>query len=293
MSVILCENVTKSKKLYNFSFNFLDKKIYGILGKNDSGKDILLDILACNTSYNSGCVYLDGNKLSKKREHKNKICYISKDTSYPKNMPVKNLFKYMNRIYPKWDNYYAYTLCDYFNIDCNKTWKQQPSYKKHLVIGICALASRANITIIDDPIFDSDMKVRYDFYNQLYLHKERYPRTIIISTEKVDDISFLFDRILFLDKGKLIDFFNIPDFENFKLLTGKTEVLMPLINDIKIIGKEERNGTLSVCVYKNLSKDDRRKFQKYLVEITDVSIEKLFVFLTNLKDHRDAKIELF
>ena len=68
---------------------------------------------------------------------------------------------------------------------------------------------------------------------------------------------------------------------------------MPLINDIKIIGKEERNGTLSVCVYKNLSKDDRRKFQKYLVEITDVSIEKLFVFLTNLKDHRDAKIELF
>lgn len=293
MSVILCENVSKNKKLNNFSFNFLDKKTYAILGKSDSGKDVLLDILAANTSYNSGNVYLDGNKLSKRRECKNKICYINKNTSYPSNLLIKNLFKYMNRTFPKWDNYYAYNLCKFFNIDYSKTWKQMPPYKRHLIIGICALASRANITIIDDPVFDADMKIRYDFYNQLYLHKERYPRTIILSTEKVDDISFLLDRVLFLDKGKLIDFFNLPDFEDFKLLTGKTEVLLPLLNDIKIIGKEERNGTLSVCIYKNLSKDDRRKFQKYLIDITDISIEKLFVFLTTLKDHRDAKVELF
>lgn len=292
MSVLLCENVTKNNKIYNFSFNFLDKNTYAILGKNDSNKTTLFNILSSKTPYDSGHIWLDGNDLF--LEANNRICYIKKNTRFSKTSFISNIFNRLSKKYPKWDSYYAYKLCEYFEINPNCLYGTLPENKRHLLLGICALASKANITIIDDPLFDSDIKERYDFYKFLYDDKQRYPRTFIISSEKIDDISFLFDKILFLDGGKLIDFFTLSELsENFKYLIGKTEVLKPLISDLKILGSEERNGYLSVCIYKKLTKDEKRKFQKYLIDITDVPIDNIFIYLTNLRQNRNKKITIF
>lgn len=293
MSVLLCDNVTKNNNIYNFSFNFLDKNTYAILGKNDSGKATLFDVLSSKTSYDMGHIWLDGEELSDSKKS-NRVCYIKKNAKFSNTCFINNIFKKMSQKYPKWDNYYAFKLCEYFDINPNSLYGSLAENKKHLLIGICALASKANITIIDDPLFDSDIKERYDFYKFLYDDKIRYPRTFIISSEKIDDISFLFDKVLFLDNGKLIDFFTLNELsENFKYLTGKTEVLRPLISDLKILGSEERNGNLSVCIYKKLSKDEKRKFQKYLIDITDVPIDNIFIYLTNLRMIRNKKITIF
>lgn len=292
MSVLLCDNVTKNNAIYNFSFNFLNQNTYAILGTNNSKKTVLFNILSKKTPYDSGDIWLDGEKLSSNKS--NRICYIKKNTRFSNASFINNIFKKMSQKYPKWDNYYAFKLCEYFNINPCGLYGNISENKKHLLIGICALASKANITIIDDPLFDSDIKERYDFYKFLYDDKIRYPRTFIISSEKIDDISFLFDKILFLDNGKLIDFFTLNELsENFKYLTGKTEVLRPLISDLKILGSEERNGNLSVCIYKKLSKDEKRKFQKYLIDITDVPIDNIFIYLTNLRKNRNKKITIF
>ena len=46
MSVLVCEGITKIEKnkpsIRNFNFNFLDNRIYGIVGKSDSGNELLL-----------------------------------------------------------------------------------------------------------------------------------------------------------------------------------------------------------------------------------------------------------
>ena len=46
-----------------FNFNFLDKKIYAIVGKSDSGKDLLMDLITAKEKTSRGCVYLDGEPL--------------------------------------------------------------------------------------------------------------------------------------------------------------------------------------------------------------------------------------
>ena len=74
--------------------------------------------------------------------------------------------------------------------------------------------------------------------------------------------------------------------ENFRYVSGKTEVLKSLMNGIKVIGYEDLGKTLTVCVSQKLSKDDIRKYQKYMIKITDVPIHNIYVYLVNLREIR-------
>ena len=296
MSVLLCDNISKNvsngNSIQNFTFNFLDKKIYGIIGKSDSGKDTLLNLLTMKVHPTSGDIWIDGKNLKENKQLLDRVCYVDKKMLFSDTLSIKALCAKMASTYVKWDNYYAYTLCRHFNIKMNSLFCKLSKAKRHLFLGICGLASRANITIYNDIVSDVDLKDRHDFYTFMYEHYLRYPRTIIIATEYIDEIDYMFDKVLFLDKGKLIDYFTTKEIKNnFRYLTGKTEVLKSLISGIKIIGAEERGGILTVCIRKRLSKDDIRKFQKYLIEISDVPIQKVFIYLITLREIKNKKYD--
>ena len=293
MSVLLCENISLKKTKYqitNFNFNFLDKKIYGLLGKTDSGKNVLLNLLSAKTNPTTGDIWVDGENLKFNDEMQSRICYIPRNIRFSDLLTVKGLFKKMERKYLKWDNFYAYKLCAYFNISLNTFVNALSIDKLELLIGITSIATRANIVIYDSPVENVDIKFRDDFFNFLYSHHQRYPNTIILATNYIDEISYLFDKVLFFDNGKLFSFFNTSDLkENFRYLSGKTEVLKSLIGGIKIIGAEEKNGILTVCIRKRLTKDDNRKFQKYMIDISEVPIQKIFIYLINLRELKNKK----
>ena len=87
-----------------------------------------------------------------------------------------------------------------------------------------------------------------------------------------------------MDRGRLFAQFTIDEIkDSFRYLTGKTEVLKSLISGVKIVGIEERGKTLTVCIRQKLSKDDIRKYQKYLIKISEVPIRSVFIYLINLR----------
>ena len=194
----------------------------------------------------------------------------------------------MATIFTKWDNGYAVKLLEKFEIPHNAYFGKLQKNKQSLILGIIGLCCKANITIFDNPVAYSDPLERFLFFEELYAHKTKYPRTIILTTEFIDEIHFLIDNILLLDKGVLIDVFSIEDLkENFCYLIGKTEVLSSLITNIKIIGYEEHDNTLTVCLRQKLTKDDIRKYQKYLIKISEVPIQKIFIYLLNIRAKKE------
>jgi len=296
MSVLICDNLTKIYKdhnsIKNFSYNFLDNQIYAIIGRSDSGKEMLLQLMTANIKPSEGNVYVDGDFLTNNSENLKRLCYIPKNTVFPDYITVKTIFREMQEKYPKWDNFYAYFLLEHFNIKANATFSSLLKNKKCLLFNIIALASKANITFFDDSIEDVDIKDRHDFFYFLYSHHQYYPRTIIFAIENVDEIDYIFDKILFLDKGKLIEFFTTEEIKNnFCYLSGKAEVLKSLISGIKVIGVEDRGKYLTVCIRKKLNKDEIRKFQKYLIKISEVPIQKIFIYLIKLRELKEKKLE--
>ena len=294
MSVLVCENVSTKfiEKEFKddfkpFNFNFLEKQVYALLGRSDSGIHSLLNALGGKEKAKDGEVYLDGEKLYKNKLVSNRICYISNKTTFPSLARISDIFSQTKRIYPKWDNFLAYKLLDIFSLKDTLTFGQIPESKRSIFLGILAIATRANVTIFDDPVFNTDAKERYDFFNELYKHHQIYPRTIIIATNYIDDMDYLVDNILFIEKGKIISQFKLSDIKNdFRYLSGKKEVLKSLISGVKVIGFEERGNELTVCIRKKLSKDDIRKYQKYMIKISEVPIQKVFVYLLGLREKK-------
>ena len=288
MSVLVCENVSKYNKnqeiIHNFSYNFLDNQIYAIIGNNTQTQNELLNLICGKEKVSSGCVYLDGEELYKNYNMSERLCYISSETSFPEFLTVNEIFTLMAEIFPKWDNSFAFEMISHFNIDIKGKYSNLNKNKRSLLNGILGLASRANITIFEHPIDDVETKDRYDFFNFLYKNHVRYPRTYIISTSYIDEIDFLVNKVLFLDKGRLFAQFTVDEIkDNFRYLSGKTEVLKSLISGVKIVGVEERGNTLTVCIRQKLSKDDIRKYQKYLIKISEVPISSVYIYLINLR----------
>ena len=288
MSVLVCENIykieNKEEIIHNFSYNFLDNQIYAIMGNSNSRQEELLNLLCAKEKPSSGTVYLDGEPLYKNHLMNERLCYISSNTTFPNELKISEIFSIMQEAFPKWDNAFAYELVSHYNISLNEKYGKLNLSKRSLFNGILGLASLANITVFEHPIDNVDAKDRYDFFNFLYVNHERYPRTFIISTSYIDEIDYLINKVLFMDRGRLFAQFTIDEIKNgFRYLSGKTEVLKSLINGVKIIGVEERGKTLTVCIRQKLSKDDIRKYQKYLIKISEVPISSIFVYLINLR----------
>lgn len=288
MSVLVCENISKVKKdkkiIHNFSYNFLDNQIYAIVGNDTKKQNELLNLISGKEKGSEGIVYLDGEPLYNNALMGERICYISSNTSFPEFLKISEIFEMMASIFPKWDNSFAFDMITHFNIDIKEKYHKLNINKRSLLNGILGLASKANITIFEHPIDDVETKDRYDFFNFLYENHVRYPRTYIISTSYIDEIDYLIDKVLFLDRGRLFAQFTVDEIkDNFRYLSGKTEVLKSLISGVKIVGIEERGNTLTICIRQKLSKDDIRKYQKYLIKISEVPISSVYVYLINLR----------
>lgn len=291
MSVLVCQNLSYEKNnkqlIKDFSYNFLDKRIYAIIGKSDSNERDLLNLLCAKNKPSSGEIFLDGKNLWNNTAIDNRVCFIPNDTKFPPQLRIVDIFKLMATTYPKWDNYYAYELVNNFGINPKMRFSSLHNNEKSLLFGIISLASRANITIMANPVGDADIKARFDFYNYLYKHQVAFPRTFIIATELIEEMAFLVDRILLLDKGVLIENFTSKEIkQNFCYLTGKTEVLKGLISGLKIIGFEEHGSTLTVCCSQKINKDLNRKLQKYFITVSEVPIQKVLIYLINLRERK-------
>ena len=69
---------------------------------------------------------------------------------------------------------------------------------------VVGLASRAPLTIFDEPYLGLDAVARGLFYTKLLEDYTEHPRTVIISTHLIDEVGRLLGRVLVLDHGRLI-----------------------------------------------------------------------------------------
>lgn len=290
MAVLVCENITKlSRKkelIKNFSYNFLEKQVYALVGKNDAGLDDLLALLANKKSLSEGSIYLDGTLLHP-RTFYNQICYIDSLQKFRPQDQIADIIKVMKKKYPSWDTYYANELLTFFDLDLSSKINKLKDNQKQILIGVLSLASKADIIILNHPVEKVDIKARYDFFSFLYRLQAKYPRTFILTSTFIDEIDYLVDNILLIDKGKLVANYTIEELKtNFCYLTGKTEVLKSLVSGVKVIGVEERGNMLTVCIRQKLKKDEIRRYQKYLIKISEVPMQMIFIYLLNLRERK-------
>lgn len=281
----------KTQVLSNINLKLNENKIYGLLGRNGVGKTTLLNIISNQLKSDSGQTKLYGQEIYEHSSSVENICLV-KESGLPTEEKIKKIFKAASILYKDWDEEYKEKLVSKFNLNIKQKYHKLSRGNQTIVGLIIGLASRAPLTIFDEPSLGLDAAYRYKFYNLLLKDMETNPRTVIISTHLIDEVTNLFEEIIIL-KDKQVFLKDEVDTLTDKsyFLNGRLEHITPIIEGKKIINKEEFGSSTIIALFDKLTEDEKKQLNDNNVDISHIPLQKLFVYLTEFNSKSDMKGE--
>ncbi len=208
-NIIEIEEATKCFKaqraLDNVSLNFEKGKIHGIIGRNGSGKTVLMKCI-CGLMYlDTGIIIVDGKRLQKDINIPKNIGIIIETPGFLGSYSGYRNLKMLADINKKADRYTIRETIELVGLD--------PDDKKHVRkyslgmkqrLGIAqAIMENPEILILDEPMNGLDNQGVQDM-RALLLNLKENGKTILLASHNKEDISTLCDTVTELDHGKII-----------------------------------------------------------------------------------------
>lgn len=201
----LCKTIKNNSILENISYEFESKKIYGIVGRNGSGKTVFLKILCGLYSPTTGSVYINDEKVTLDNNYKFNIGALIENPKFFNDLSGFENLKILADIKKEINEEQIISFLDMFSLknDMNKKYGKYSLGMKQKLGIIQAIMEDQKIIILDEPfngVEESTVKIIKD-----YLKEEvKKDKIIIITSHIKDDLENLVDKTIKFDNGKLI-----------------------------------------------------------------------------------------
>lgn len=224
--------------------------IFGLLGRNGSGKTTFMRILTTLLEPTHGNISILGMNMDKKNkdEIKRKIGYLPQEFGFYKEFTISEIMEYIcimrgiHKCEQKDLIKDALEKVTLYN-DCEKKFKQLSGGMKRRVGLAQAILGNPPILIVDEPTAGVDPEERMKIRKLLSEYAEK--NTVLFSTHIIEDIEYVCDKLAVLDFGKL-------------LFTGALEDLLKLAE-----------GKMYECIF-----DTLEEFQKFESEHLVISFKR-------------------
>ncbi|MEQ3554516.1 ABC transporter ATP-binding protein [Pseudonocardia nematodicida] len=208
MSVIAMHGVTKRygdvTALDDVSFALDENRIHGLLGRNGAGKTTAMQILTAQNFATSGRAEIFGEQPYENARVLARTCFIRESLRYPDEYKVRHALKAAAMVYPHWDQGFADQLVEEFALPLTRSSKKLSRGQQSAIGVIIGLASRAPLTFFDEPYLGLDAVARQIFYDRLLADFAEHPRTVVLSTHLIDEVSDLIEHVVLIDQGRVL-----------------------------------------------------------------------------------------
>jgi ABC-2 type transport system ATP-binding protein len=178
--------------------------ITGLLGRNGAGKTTLMQLLTGHRLPTSGSIEVFGQRPYENESVLSRICFIKEGQRYPDHFRVRDALDAGALVFPGWDADLARSLLADFDLPAKRPIKKLSRGMNSAVGIVIGLASRAPVTLFDEPYLGLDAVARQLFYDRLLADYAENPRTVVISTHLIEEIASLLERVLLLDRGRVL-----------------------------------------------------------------------------------------
>jgi ABC-2 type transport system ATP-binding protein len=189
--------------LDNVTFEAQSGVITGLLGRNGAGKTTLMRILTGQEFASAGDVRVFGASPVENDTILRRMVFIREDQIYP-DFKVGQLLRTASRFYPSWSDELAGQLLADFDLPAGRAVKKLSRGMRSALGIIIGLAARAELTLFDEPYAGLDAVARQVFYDHLLADYAASPRTVLLSTHLIDETAGLLERVLVMDKGRVV-----------------------------------------------------------------------------------------
>ncbi|MEE1152821.1 MAG: ABC transporter ATP-binding protein [Prevotella sp.] len=265
--MIQIENMTfayaKSKENIhtNISLSLTENKIYGLLGKNGTGKSTLLYLIAGLLKPTDGRVTADGISTTERRQATLEDMFIINEEFTLPQIKLSEWSQSLSRFYPKYDEETFQNSLDEFEIKGNPVLTSLSMGQQKKVIISFALATNVKHLLMDEPTNGLDIPSKAQF-RKVVSRAMNEDRVIIISTHQVHDVELLLDHIIIIDRDRMI--LNASNEEITNRYTFEYRIPGSPVNDV-IYQEPSLQGNATIA-FRNPSND----------KDTNINIELLF-----------------
>lgn len=285
MSQLVCENIAKQYKkkevLHDINLTIEQGKIYGLVGRNGAGKTTLLSIMTAQNPATAGRVTLDGMPVWENQKALDHLCFSRELNTLsvlgPNTIKVKEYLQMARTYYPNWDREMEKRLVAQFELNPKKKISKLSKGMLSMVTIVVALASKADITILDEPVAGLDVVARDDFYRLLLEEHEATGRTFIVSTHIIEEAANVFEEVIFLKDGDILLKEDTQELLDRAVhVSGLAEEVDSACAGLEIHHVEQLGRSKGVTV---LLADGEQIADGYDVTVQPVSLQNLFVAL--------------
>lgn len=266
------------------SFSIEAEKIYGLLGRNGAGKTTIMQIISAQKFPTSGDARVFGEAPYENSRVLSQTCFVKDSQTYPKYFRLSDVLEVASLFFPRWDREYALALVDAFHLPLNRRMSALSQGMLSAASATIGLASRAPLTIFDEPYLGMDAVARALFYGRLLEDYAEHPRTVILSTHLIDEVSRLLEHVLVLDAGRLILDEEVEALRGRAFtVVGPAATVDRYIENKDVLSREPFAGLVSATVMRNGNASDRQQAEALGLEVAPVSLQQLIVHLTSDK----------
>ncbi len=276
--------------LDGLTFTLAPGRIYGLLGRNGSGKTSLLSVLAAFRRASRGTVRVFGEPVFENPAATRQVCFVSSDLlSLPQDTSVREALKEAGQLREAWDAGYAQELVELFGIPTRQKIHSLSRGQKSAFGAVIGLASRAPLTIFDETYLGMDAPTREAFYDALLAEFSASKRTIILSTHLIDELKRILEEVLIIKDGRLLLQAPVDELLGRGVsITGEAEAVDRYVSlaqgaigsGLATIGTKSLGRTRSVMLYGELTPELEQQARADGLDIDPLELQELFVHLT-------------
>ncbi|MEJ3659326.1 ABC transporter ATP-binding protein [Actinomycetes bacterium KLBMP 9759] len=271
--------------LDDVSFELAENTIHGLLGRNGAGKTTAMQILTAQGFETTGTVEVFGQHPYENAEVLRNVCFIKESQKYPDGFKVRHALRAAELVFPNWDAAFAGELLDEFQLPTGRTIKKLSRGMLSAVGVIIGMASRAPLTFFDEPYLGLDAVARQLFYDRLLVDYSQHPRTIVLSTHLIDEVSDLIERVIVIDRGRILIDADADELRKEAVtVTGPVSAVESFVAGRDVLHREQLGGYLRATV----AGAPERSAGSGL-EFEPVSLQQLVVRTTQRGDARNGQ----
>ncbi|MFW6285643.1 MAG: ABC transporter ATP-binding protein [Nanoarchaeota archaeon] len=260
--IIKVSNLTKKfkdfKAVDNISFEVKKGEIFAFLGPNGAGKSTTIKILTTLLKQDEGSVIINGfDNIKDQDDVRKSFGIIFQDPSLDIELTAYENMNFHAVLYniPKNDRKNRIeTLLDFVGL---KEWENSivktfsGGMKRRLEIAR-GLLHKPNILFLDEPTLGLDTQTRRFLWKHLEKIKSEEKMTIFMTTHYLDEAQNIADKIVVIDRGKIVAYGNVKEIEKQTNTNSLEEAYL------KLTGSEIRKENANKNDFIKMVKGGRR-----------------------------------
>ena len=299
MNIIEVKNLTKKYKnltaLDNLTFEVKEGEILGLLGPNGSGKSTTINCLLQLINYQSGSIKIFNREfLPDSYDIKRQIGVIFQEIAVFDELTVVENIDYFCGLYisnKQLRKKYVDEAIKFVSLEKFKKFypKQLSGGLKRRLNIACGIAHKPKIIFLDEPTVAVDPQSRNNILEGIKKLKNN-KSTILYTTHYMEEAELLCDRIIIIDKGKIIAQGTVDELKKLINIDEKIIVETKGINDIfineirnfKNVNDIKKNGNTLFITY-NKGENNLGHLIDYLKK-NKIQYSKIFSLMPTLND---------